>query len=96
MPAPKLLLRAEQEADAVEVPLADLVWRLHLPSGYEVVASGGTVATDDIKRPCPAAVEIAQFLLDRNRRTLAIRSIGICIYRAARRARKKRYSQQST
>ncbi len=43
----------------VEVPLADLVWRLHLPSGYEAVSSGGTVATDQIKPPPPAAVQVA-------------------------------------
>ena len=47
---------------AVEVPLADLVWRLHLPSGYEVVSAGGTVATDEIERPMPAAVQVAGVL----------------------------------
>ena len=43
VPAPRRLLRAEKKADSVEVPLADLVWRLHLPSGYEVVRAAGTV-----------------------------------------------------
>ena len=81
--APKLLLRAEQR----EVPLADLVWRLHLPSGYEVVASGGTVASDDIKRPSPAAVEIAQFLFKCNSDLSQYSPLGATL--AARKSAKK-------
>ncbi len=48
------------------MPLADLVWRLHLPSGYDVVGTGGTVATDELKPPPPAAVQVAQFLFGWN------------------------------
>ena len=60
VPAPRLLLRAEQGAQRpVEVPLADLVWRLHLPSGYEVVRAGGTVASDEVRPPRPAALQLA-------------------------------------
>ena len=66
VPAPKLLLRAEGKGTAVEVPLVDLVWRLHLPSGYDVVGTGGTVATDELKPPPPAAVEVARFLFGWN------------------------------
>ncbi len=44
---------------AIEVPLADFVWRLHLPSGYEVVRTGGTLTTDQIERPTPAAFQVA-------------------------------------
>ena len=44
------------------MPLVDLVWRLHLPSGYDVVGSGGTVATDELNPPPPAAVQAARFL----------------------------------
>jgi hypothetical protein len=66
VPAPKLLRRAEQKGTAEEVPLVDLVWRLHLPSGYDVVGTGGTVATDELKPPPPAAVEVARFLLGWN------------------------------
>ena len=62
VPAPKLLLRADRDTAAVEVPLADLVWRLYLPSGYEVVRAGGTVVTDEIQRPLPAAVQVAGLL----------------------------------
>jgi hypothetical protein len=64
--APKLLLRTDLKKAAVEVPLVDLVWRLHLPSGYDLVGSAGTVATDDIERPSPAAVEVGRFLLGCN------------------------------
>jgi hypothetical protein len=60
--APKLLLRADQGKNAEELPLADLVWRLHEPNGYEVVRAGGTVVTDDIERPLPAAVNVASVL----------------------------------
>ena len=56
--APRLLLRTRQdEQDATEIPLADLVWRLHVPSGYEVVRGGGTVFTDEIQRPMPSGRE---------------------------------------
>ena len=59
VPAPRLLLRAEHGTNAVEVPLADLVWRLHLPSGYEVVRAGGTLASDEVRPPRPAALQLA-------------------------------------
>ena len=62
VPAPKLLLPAEQASEADEVPLADLVWRLHLPSGYEVVHTGGTLVADEIRPPLPAAAEVAGIL----------------------------------
>jgi hypothetical protein len=58
--APRLLLRAKQDdPNATEIPMADLVWRLHVPTGYEVVHNSGTVVTDDIRRPLPAAIEVA-------------------------------------
>jgi hypothetical protein len=75
VPAPKLLLRAEQKGTAVEVPLVDLVWRLHLPSGYDVVGTGGTVATDEVKPPPPAAVQLARLLLGWNRSLSEIKVI---------------------
>ncbi len=56
---PKLLLCADRETKAVEVPLADLEWKLCLPNGYEVVRSTGTVTTDELDRPSPAAMVIA-------------------------------------
>jgi len=51
VPAPRLLLRDRADAQPAEVPLADLVWRLHLPTGYEVVRSGGTVVVEQKKGP---------------------------------------------
>ena len=88
VPAPKLLLRADEKATAAEVPLADLVWRLHLPSGYDVVGTGGTVATDELKPPPPAAVQVAQFLFgwnDNLSRYSLLPSVQ-CAREAARRA----------
>ena len=55
MLAPKLLLRAEHDSAAVEVPLADLIWHLYLPSGYEVIRADGTVV-GKIDQPLPAAL----------------------------------------
>ena len=52
------MLRADRHADAVEVPLADMTWRLRLPSGYEATGTGGTLTTDDLPRPEPAAVTV--------------------------------------
>lgn len=45
-----------------EVPTADMVWRLHLPSGYQVVSADGTLSTTDVSRPMPAAFKLAGFL----------------------------------
>ena len=59
VPAPHLLLRADRHTPAVEVPLADLVWKLRLPSGYEATRAGGTLVTDDLPKPRPAAVNVA-------------------------------------
>ena len=78
IPAPKLFLRADCSTAApgreqqstqpraavlqTQVPLADFLWRLHLPSGYEVVRTGGTLTTDDVSRPKPAAFQVAGVL----------------------------------
>jgi len=45
-----------------EVPLADMVWRLHLPSGYEIVSAAGTLSTAEVSRPMPAAFQVAGIL----------------------------------
>ena len=63
--APKLLLHAEGEgatgatAAALEVPVADLIWHVHTPGGYHVVAADGTVRTEQIEPPPLAAVQLA-------------------------------------
>jgi len=59
MPAPELWLRADRGAAAVEVPLADLVWHLQLPTGYEVIRSDGTVFTP-LPSPEPAILTAAK------------------------------------
>ena len=64
MDAPKLFLRADAKASKVEVPLNDLYWDLHVPAGYEVVRSSGTVVTDQLAGPEPAAVSLARELYD--------------------------------
>jgi autotransporter-associated beta strand protein len=65
MPAPRLAFRAARDAEAVDLPLVDLVWKLRVPSGYEVVETGGTLVTGDVVRPlpAPAVVAAAAFIL---------------------------------
>ncbi|MFH1923626.1 MAG: hypothetical protein ABIP48_27515, partial [Planctomycetota bacterium] len=59
IPAPKLRLRATGETEGMEVPMADLVWRLHPPPGYEVVRSDGTLVAQ-IEPPEPAILTVAK------------------------------------
>lgn len=42
----------------VSVPVADLSWRVYLPSGYDVLHTTGTVAAADLARPGLAAVNL--------------------------------------
>src|SRR6185295_3679191 len=60
--APKLLVRAESSKEAVEVPQANLVWTLILPTGYQVRRSAGTVFTQDVQPREVAAVRAAKWL----------------------------------
>lgn len=46
--APQLLLRLEGEASASEIPQANLVWTLILPTGYQVRRASGSVFTEEI------------------------------------------------
>ena len=46
LPAPVLRLRADRQTNGVEVPMANLVWHLHPPPGYEVVRSDGTLEAE--------------------------------------------------
>jgi hypothetical protein len=57
--APKLRLRSEREAAGVEVPVADLVWHLYLPTGYQVIRADGTVV-GELKPPEIAALNAAK------------------------------------
>ncbi len=46
--APKLFLRAAEDDEPKQVPVADLVWHLYLPQGYQVGRSHGSVFTEDV------------------------------------------------
>jgi hypothetical protein len=59
--APRLRFRSEGESEAVEVPVADVRWKLVLPNGYEVTRSRGSVTTP-IAPPEPAAITFAKAL----------------------------------
>jgi hypothetical protein len=54
--APRLLLHGGRKEEAIEVPLADLQWQVYLPTGYRVIRSEGSVATDEIE---PAELAVA-------------------------------------
>ncbi len=58
---PVLRLRADRQTRGIEVPMADLVWHLHAPPGYQVVGSDGTL-TADLERPEPAILTVARGL----------------------------------
>jgi len=63
VPAPRLRLHAGHGATAIEVPLADLEWQLHLPAGYVVTRTAGTVATGQVERPELAAITVGKALV---------------------------------
>ena len=50
---------AVESPAAIEVPLADLVWHLFLPSGYEVIRADGTVV-GELHPPEVAALNVAK------------------------------------
>ena len=60
--APRLFLYERENAVPAEVPLTDLLWSLHLPTGFEAISSYGTVVSPAL-RPIPlAAGRVAEFL----------------------------------
>ena len=59
MTAPRLLLRADSDAPGVEVPMANLIWRLQPPPGHQVIDSGGTVVSTG-EKPEPAFFRLAR------------------------------------
>ncbi|MGD2109167.1 MAG: hypothetical protein PVI86_07220 [Phycisphaerae bacterium] len=63
IPAPELLLRtADPNTPPTAVPIADLHWTLCLPSGFRLVRHDGTVSTNDVVSPVPAAWAEARVL----------------------------------
>jgi hypothetical protein len=59
--APSLVLRDSSDK-AVAVPVADLSWRVHLPSNFRLSGAGGTVAAVDLAPVTPAALHLGQLL----------------------------------
>ena len=57
--APRLFLRPEGKAEAVEVPAADLVWHLYPPTGYRVIRTEGSVVTSQVQPPPLAIANVA-------------------------------------
>jgi len=64
LPAPQLTLHAGPGSAGVRVPVADLLWQLYLPTGYEAVRSEGSVVTDDLPVPTLAVAQLPGHLLD--------------------------------
>jgi hypothetical protein len=62
--APSLMLRADGDSQSTPIPLVELVWYLHLPNGYRVMRSDGTVISDDVRPPDLAALNVARWLWD--------------------------------
>ena len=61
---PQLLLRADRDTPAVDVPVADLVWRVTPPAGYRVFPSGGTLSIEAAP-PEPAAIRLLRAVVQR-------------------------------
>ena len=59
VPAPRLRVRADRQTAAVEVPLADLTWKVRLPEGYEIVRTEGTLTPDNLPQPQSAVANVA-------------------------------------
>ena len=63
LPAPQLTLHTGPGSAGTPVPVADLVWHLYLPAGYEAVRSEGTVVTDEVPTPTLAMAALPGRLL---------------------------------
>jgi hypothetical protein len=83
--APRLSVHADAAAPGQEVPVADLQWRLHLPTGYRVVRSEGSVVTDEVETPQLALSSLAGNLWDAGGGVGLDRSVvalGLMLFRA--------------
>lgn len=60
--APTLLLGGSAQAAGRPVPVADLTWHVHVPPGYRVSDTGGTVVTDQVPPAEPAITTLGEFL----------------------------------
>ena len=62
VPAPRLVLHAGTVGEGEEVPVADLLWRLFMPTGYKVIRSEGSVVTHEVAPPPLAVANVASAL----------------------------------
>ena len=62
VPAPRLVLHAGTVGEGEEVPVADLLWRLFMPTGYRVIRSEGSVVTHEVAPPPLAVANVASAL----------------------------------
>lgn len=62
VPAPTLLLHRTAQASGTPVPVASLTWHVHVPSGYRVTHTGGTVVTHQVASVEPAISIVARAL----------------------------------
>ncbi len=62
--APKLRLPGTAKGASVDVPMADLYWRLYTPTGFDVLSTDGTVTTKAIRPVKPALSQAGRWLVD--------------------------------
>jgi hypothetical protein len=60
--APRLLVHEGEDGTSGEVPATDLLWRVYLPTGVEVLEGSGTVVLERPARPSLAAVNLLRGL----------------------------------
>ncbi len=60
--APKLFLKAAEDAESAEVPVADIRWNLQLPAGYRITDSDGTVFSSRYGERTSPLAKVAQSL----------------------------------
>lgn len=61
--APRLFVRGAGLDGEREVPQVDLVWRLYLPSGYEVVRDSGGLALEEPQTPEAGLLRVGRWLV---------------------------------
>lgn len=64
MVAPALRYQTSPDAPSQPVAMADVQWDLYVPDGYRAVDTGGTVITNEIEVPTPAAVNLARWIYE--------------------------------
>jgi len=64
MVAPALRYQTSPDAPSQPVAMADLQWDLYVPDGYRAVDTGGSVVTNQIEVPTPAAVNLARWIYE--------------------------------